>query len=66
MGAGSVFIAIQVLLLNFSLWYLGHLMSSREQDDGFLHRVENVSLPLRFAAFALFAVLPIVLLFMEN
>lgn len=66
MGAGSAFLAIQALLLNFSLWYLGHLMASREQSDGFLHRVERVALWLRVAAFMLFAALPIALLFMEQ
>ncbi|WP_200182646.1 hypothetical protein [Ectothiorhodospira mobilis] len=66
MGVGSAFLAIQVLLLNFSLWYLGHLMASREQDDGFLHRVEQVDLPLRVVAFALFSALPVALLFMEK
>lgn len=66
MGAGSAFLAIQALLLNFSLWYLGHLMASREQHDGFLHRVERVSLRLRVAAFMLFSALPVTLLFMER
>lgn len=66
MGAGSAFLATQALLLNFSLWYLGHLMASREQHDGFLHRVERVSLRLRVAAFMLFSALPVTLLFMER
>ncbi len=66
MGAGSGFLAIQALLLNFSLWYLGHLMASREQSDGFLHRVERVALRLRVASFMLFGALPVALLFMEQ
>lgn len=66
MGAGGVFLAVQVLALNFSLWYLGHLMASREASDGFLHRVERVALRLRLVAFLFLAVLPIALLFMEK
>lgn len=65
-GAGGIFLVLQVLLLNFSLWYLGHLMASRENSDGFLHRVERVAIPVRLAAFALFAVLPVALLFLEK
>ncbi|MCV2437181.1 hypothetical protein [Paucibacter sp. DJ2R-2] len=65
MGAGGVFLAIQVLALNFSLWYLGHLMASREANDGFLHRVERVAFPLRFFSFLVFATVPVILLFME-
>lgn len=66
MGAGGVFLVFQALVLNFSLWYLGHLMASREASDGFLHRAEGVDLRLRFVAFLLFAVLPVTLLFMER
>jgi len=66
MGAGSVFLAVQTLTLNFSLWYLGHLMASREASDGFLHRFEGVALRLRIFAFLFLAVLPITLLFMEK
>jgi len=66
MGSSSALLAILVLLLNFSLWYLGHLMASREERDGFLHRVEQVDLRLRVVAFILFTVLPVSLLFMER
>lgn len=66
MGTGGVFLAVQALALNFSLWYLGHLMASREASDGFLHRVEGVALRLRVVAFLFLAVLPITLLFMEK
>lgn len=66
LGTGSIFLAFQVIVLNFSLWYLGHLMASREASDGFLHRVERVDLRLRVFAFFLLALLPIALLFMEK
>ncbi|MCL2344847.1 MAG: hypothetical protein FWC58_03220 [Desulfobulbus sp.] len=72
MGGGSVFLAILALSLNFSLWYLGHLMASREERlpqgerNCFLRRVERVDLRLRVAAFTLFAVLPVAFLFMER
>lgn len=66
MGVGGAFLAIQALLLNFSLWYLGHLMASREHDGSFLHRVEQVAFRLRALAFTLFAVLPVTLLFTEK
>lgn len=66
MGAGSIFLAVQALSLNFSLWYLGHLMASREASDGFLHRVERVDLRLRVIGFFFLAVLPTTLLFMEK
>lgn len=66
LGIGGVFLAVQALTLNFSLWYLGHLMASREACDGFLHRVERVALRLRLVAFLFLAALPITLLFMEK
>lgn len=66
MGAGGFFLAVQALTFNFSLWYLGHFMASREASDGFLHRVEGVALRLRLAAFLFLAVLPITLMFMEK
>jgi len=66
LGAGSTFLFIQVLFLNFALWYLGHLMSSRTLNDGFLNQVEQVALRIRLVAFSLFAILPVTLLFMEK
>ncbi|MCV2439849.1 hypothetical protein [Paucibacter sp. DJ2R-2] len=66
MGAGGVCLAIQVLALNFSLWYLGHLMATREASDGFLHRVERIDFPLRLFAFLFFGTFPVILLFMEK
>jgi hypothetical protein len=66
LGVGGVFLAIQLLLLNFSLWYLGHLMVSREFGSDFLNRVERVHWRLRVFAAALIAGLPVVLLFAEK
>jgi hypothetical protein len=66
MGAGGIFLVLLALMLNFSLWYLGHLMASREDSDGFLHRMEHVPLRLRLVAFSLFAVFPATLLFFEK
>jgi len=66
LGVGGVFLAIQLLLLNFSLWYLGHLMVSREFGSDFLSRVERVHWRLRVLAAALIAGLPVVLLFAEK
>lgn len=34
-GAGWCFLVIQALVLNFSLWYLAHLMDSRGTSDSF-------------------------------
>ena len=65
-GAGGLFLAIQVLALNFSLWYFSQLMASREEADHFLHQVERVALRLRVAAFLVISVTPLVLLFMED
>jgi hypothetical protein len=66
LGVGGGFLAIQLLFLNFSLWYLGHLMVSRESGDGFLSRVERMHLRLRVPAAVLIAGLPVVLLFAEK
>jgi hypothetical protein len=65
-GAGSAFWAILALLLNFFIWYLGYLMTSREKNDGFLHRVERVSLWPRMAVFVLLSGSPVAFLFMEK
>lgn len=59
MSAGAVALAIQVIFLNFSLWYLGHLMSSRQKDDGFMHRVTKVHLRIRLIAASIIIVVPI-------
>lgn len=63
LGTEALFLVCQIILLNLSLWYLGHLMASREHDDGFLHRVECVSLPLRLFGFSVVSLLPTALLF---
>jgi hypothetical protein len=66
MGGSAALLAATALLLNFSLWYLGDLMASRERGDGFLHRMEKVAVRLRLLACAMFAVLPVAFLLMEK
>jgi len=65
-GLGGLALAVQVLFLNFSLWYLGHLMASREKSDGFLHRVEKVHLRGRVVAALIVGGIPAILLCMEK
>ncbi|TAK89404.1 MAG: hypothetical protein EPO09_17385 [Aquabacterium sp.] len=65
LGTGGAFLVFQAMTLNFSLWYLGHLMDPQQPTNGFLQRVQAVDLRLRVVAFALFSVLPIALLFLE-
>jgi hypothetical protein len=65
-GLGVIFFAVQIILLNFSLWYMAFLMSSREQASGFLHTLEKSSFSLRILAFFIFSVLPILLLMLEH
>jgi hypothetical protein len=65
-GAGAAFLALQVLLLNFSLWYLGNLMVSGEENDGFLYRVARVHFRIRLCAAVFVIGLSVIVLFMEK
>lgn len=54
--------------LSFGLLFgqLATALVAREAKDGFLHRVEGLALPIRLAAFVVFAVLPVALLFVKK
>lgn len=66
LGLGGIFLLIYALTLNFSLWYLGHLMYSQGRDNSFLNLIAKVHLRVRFIFFLLFSALPIALLLAEK